>query len=171
MTGVDEMTVRLTGRSRRRVRRALGGFGVAWFGLGVAAAVASLVRDGSLTEVLIVAGFFLAIGVPAVLYQANLTTGSTRVGPAGLRVRGLFTGGFIAWDEVAEIKDRRRGRTWIVEARLISGRTRRLPGFFCEGPSDDPHSRPKRDNDFDAQLTELGNRFRRWQRSAEAQGR
>ncbi|WP_186382335.1 PH domain-containing protein [Amycolatopsis rhizosphaerae] len=157
------MTIRLGGPSRRRIRWSFGGFTVVWGGLWIAAAVSAL-RHGTLAQTLILTAVFLAVWLPAALFITLLAAGNTRIGPAGLRLRGAFTRGFIAWDEVAEIKDRfhqgRRGGWWTVEAHLANGRVRRLPGFYCEGPTPDRYSRPKRDGDFDAQLTEVRRRLR-----------
>lgn len=166
MPGVDEMTVRLAGRTRRRVRWALAGFCGVWGGLWVAALVATLL-SGTLLTILLVNGVFLMVMLSAVLVVGIPAAGSTQIGSAGLRLRGPFTKGFIAWDEVAEVKDRfhptRGTGWWSVEAQLTTGRVRRLPGFYCQSPAPGAFSGPKRDAEFDDQLFELRHRLRQWQ--------
>ena len=134
-----------------------------WGGLYVAALVAS----GTVALTLVTTGIFLAIWLPVVLVIGVQAAGSTRIGPAGLRVRGPFTRGFIAWDEIVALKDRyhptRGSGWWSVEAELTTGRVRRLPGFYCQSPPPGPFSGPKRDREFDDQLFELRHRLRQWQ--------
>lgn len=174
MPGVEEMTVRLGRRTRRRVRWSIGGFTLVWGGLWGAFMVVALVR-GTLGQALLPALFFLVIWLPVALLMALRTAGSTRVGPAGLRLRGMFTRGFIAWEEVVEIKDRfhreRGSGWWTVEARLASGGTRRLPGFYCEGKAPVAPWVPERDREFDDQLTEVRRRLSQWQSAQEPSGR
>lgn len=161
--GVQEMTVRPASRTRRRYRWALGGFTVVWFGLGVAAVISA--RHGSLASILIIIGIFLAVWLPVGLILTLRIAGYTRIGPDGLRFRGLFTSGFVSWGDVVEFTDRfHPGRGvgwWSVEARLSDGRARRLPGFYCESRNPVvPDSTPKRDKEFDDQLMDLRLLFR-----------
>jgi hypothetical protein len=166
MPGVEEMTVRLVGPAKRRVWWSFWGFTVVWGGIWGAATVSSL-RAGELSKSLIPIGIFLVVWLPVTLFIARLAIGNTRIGPAGLTLRGMLLTRVIAWDEVTEVKDRfhqgRRGGWWTVEAQLANGRVQRLPGFYCEGPTPDKHSRPERDAEFENQLAELHRRFRRWQ--------
>ena len=150
------------------MRWALGGFTVVWTGLWIAGLIASL-RSGTLVTVLIVTGFYLMVMLVAVVAIGIPAAGSTQIGPAGLRLRGVFARGFIAWGEVVEVKDRfhptRGTGWWSVEAQLTNGRVRRLPGFYCQSSAPGAVSGPKRDAEFDDQLFELRHRLRQWQRA------
>lgn len=161
------MTVRIGPRTRRRVSWALGGFTVVWVGLWITAVLLSW--HGRLSTMLVTNGIFLIVFLPVVLILTLRVAGNTRVGPDGLRLRAVFTRGFLTWDEIVEIKDRfHQGRGngwWSVEAHLVNGRARRLPGFYCESPPPGPFSGPNRDHDFDDQLMDLRLRLRQWRKT------